>query len=110
MAGCSKNIEKEIVGTWQNAGEEGDCDTNMDEEITFTDDGEVIGMEGFKTYEIHKDKDKEYDHAYLGGGVEENSKYRVQIDDDDHLHIVYEEGDTYDFSDPIACEMTKEDE
>jgi len=109
MTGCSKDIEKEIVGTWQNAGEEGDCDTNMDEEITFTSDGEVIGIEGYNKYDIQKTESENYDYAILSGGLEDNAKYRVKIDDDNHLHIVYEENDTYDFDSQIACNMVKDD-
>ncbi|MFG6121144.1 hypothetical protein [Thalassobacillus sp. B23F22_16] len=110
VSACSQSTEKEIIGTWENTDEEDDCDTNMDEKITFSDDGMVVGIEGFKDYKIEETDNDDYDYAILSGGYEDTARYRVNITDEGHLQIVYEEDDLYDFDDGIACHMEKVNE
>src|SRR5690625_4335041 len=88
--GCSQNIEKEIIGTWENLDVDDDCDTNMDEKITFNKDGMIVGIEGFKEYKIEKTDHDDYDYAVLSGGYEDTARYRVKIEEG-NLRIVYEE-------------------
>lgn len=108
MAGCSQSFEESIVGTWHKVdGSEQFCDTNMDNKLTFKDDGGIVGIEGFKTYEIQKSDNKDYDYAVLSGGYEDNTRYRVKIDEDNHLQIVKEEDDKYDFDSAISCSLEK---
>jgi len=107
LAACSQNIEKEIVGTWENINDKGDCDTNMKNQITFTEDNKINGIEGYEKYEIKKSDDNEYDYAILSGSYEDSTNYRIKIDEDDLFHIVYEEDDVYDFESAIACTMKK---
>lgn len=103
MAGCSQSIEENIVGTWNKIDKDGNtCESNMDEKITFDEDGDVVGIEGFKTYEIKDSDNKDYDYAILSGGYEDNTRYRVKIDEDNHLQIVKEEDDKYDFDSAIS--------
>lgn len=105
MVSCSQNIEKQIVGTWKSINESDDCDTNMEEKITFDDDGMVIGIEGYKTYKIEQTENDEYDYAILSGGYEDTARYRIKFDENDNLNIVYEEEDIYDFDSAIASQM-----
>lgn len=104
ITGCSQNIEKEIVGTWQAINE--DCDTNMGSKITFYDDNTIAGIEGYQEYKIEETNHDDFDYAVLSGGYEDVAKYRVKVNDD-NLNIVYEEEDIYDFDSAIACHMER---
>jgi len=107
ITGCSQSIEKQIVGTWE---KNDDCDNHMDNKISFDDDGNVVGIEGFKTYEIKETDNEDYDYAVLSGGYEDSGRYRIKIDEEDNLHIVQEEDDTYDFDSFKSCSLTKTDD
>lgn len=106
IAGCSQNIEKDIIGTWK--ANEDQCDpviSDISREISFYDDDKVAGVEGFQEYKIEKTNNDDYDYAVLSGGYEDTTKFRIKLTDK-NLNIVKDEYED-DFNDITACEMEK---
>lgn len=107
IIGCSQNIEKEIVGTWQ--ADEEKCDpviSDINREISFYDDNTVAGIEGYQEYKIENTNHEDYDYAVLSGGYEDVTKFRIKINKDDKLSIVKDEYED-DFGEVTSCEMEK---
>lgn len=100
------SIEKDIIGSWVSIDKR-ECDTNMNEVITFNKDNTITGIEGYKSYSIEKNTNADYDYVILSGGYEDSARYRIKITKDNTLKIVYEDNDIYDFNSAIACHMEK---
>lgn len=103
ISGCS-SLEDDIVGTWET--EDTNCGVYIDEEqnITFSDDNTVTGIEGFKEYKVNNEHDPAV--LTLTGGYEENTNYEIQIENE-VLQIVHDEKADEGFDSTLACEYEK---
>lgn len=78
ITSCS-NLEDDIIGKWQMND---DCDPDFDEgTVNFTDEGTVTGIEGYTSYELIENDDKQSGDLVLKSGVD-NRLLKIDLDGD----------------------------
>lgn len=107
LVGCSQNIEKEIIGTWENIEKsEYVCDSKIEaEKVTFDDDGIIIGVTDFKNYKIKDSDNEDYQYAVLTGDYNNTMMFKLKIEDKKLLMV--DKDDEEGFSSSTACYMEK---
>ncbi|MEW9676079.1 lipoprotein [Lentibacillus sp. L22] len=106
VAGCSQNIEDEIIGTWESTDKDDECLEAENDKLTFEEDGTVIGVEDYNKYKIAESENEDFDYAVLSGDFSNSKRYKIKFDQDDNLWLV-DEDDEEGFDSSVTCKMEK---